>query len=134
MARNLLQRVVSLRRHTVADVPVLYVSDPGRIAFLEIGFMLGFLQSNDVISSLQIMLLDLQRQALSPDAGNPQGTQGVDGKWAHGANIVDTFVERQAARKRLPRQGMVSSHSVEEQFGKTTAIVIAGTQKQEFRH
>ena len=97
------------RRHTVADVPVLYCIDPGGIAFLEIGFMLGFLQSNDVISSLQITRLDLQRKALSPDAGNPQGAQGVDGEWAHGANVVDAFVERQAARKRLPRQGMMSA-------------------------
>ena len=96
--------------------------------------MLGFLQSNEVISSLQITLLDLQRKALSLDAGNPQGAQGVDGEWAHRANVVDAFVERQAARKRLPWQGMVSSHSIEEQFGETTTIVIAGAEKQELIH
>ena len=91
--------------------------------------MLGFLQSNDVISSPQITLLDLQRKALSPDAGNPQGAQGVDGEWTHGANIIDAFVERQAARKCLPRQGVMSSHGVEEQLGEATAIVIAGAEK-----
>jgi len=47
-----------------------------------------------VISSLQITLLNLQRKALSFDAGNPQGVQGIDGKWAHRANIVDALVER----------------------------------------
>jgi len=96
--------------------------------------MLGFLQSNNVISSLQITLLDLQRKALSPDASNAQGVQSIDGEWAHGANIVDAFVERQATRKRLPRQGMMSSHGVEEQFGKATAIVIGGAEKQELIH
>ena len=56
--------------------------------------MLGFLQSNNVISSLQITLLYLQRKALSSDASNPQGVQGIDSEWAHGANIVDTLVDR----------------------------------------
>ncbi len=96
--------------------------------------MLGFLQSNNVIGSLQITLLELQRKALSPDAGNAQGAQGVDAEWAHGANIVDAFIERQAARKRLPWQGMVRRHGIEEQLGKTTTIVIAGAKKQELIH
>src|SRR5512134_1049306 len=81
IARNLLKRIVSRRRHTVADVPVLYFIAPDGIAFLEIGFMLGFLQSNDVMSRLQIALPNLERKTLSPDAGNPQGAQGVEGEW-----------------------------------------------------
>ena len=66
IAGDLVQRVVGWRGCTVADVPVLYFVDPGGVAFLQIRFMLGFLQSNNMISSLKITLLDLQGKALGP--------------------------------------------------------------------
>ena len=59
VACDLLQRVVGWHGHNVTDMPVLHFISPGGITFLELQLMLGFLQSNDVISSPQITLLNL---------------------------------------------------------------------------
>src|SRR5207249_5360394 len=55
------------------------------------------------------------------------------GERVNGPNVADTFFDSQAARKCLPRQGMRRSHGVKEQFGETTTIVIASTEKEQLR-
>ena len=63
---------------------------------MQIGSVLCFLQSNNDIGALQVILLRLHGVAGKAIAGNAQSLQRLDGEWAHGANIVDTHFERYA--------------------------------------
>src|SRR2546430_10018299 len=87
-----------------------------------------------MVRRLQVTLFDLQGKAFRPGEVAPEGLQRVDGERAHGPHVAATFFEGQATRKCLPRQGMRRSHGVKEQFGKTTTIVIASTEKEQRVH